>query len=128
MMKRRFRHVAGRSFMILKNYKGWKISVGRQQVNSQLLLNAVEEIDPDFPVLKETYREVMEDVMDVPRAKEVVERLSKGSLKYKFITTPTPSPFAHKTLTFGHADVIMMKNKHDYLKELNRLVLKRING
>ncbi len=128
MMKRRFRHVAGRSFMILKNYKGWKISVGRQQVNSQLLLNAVEEIDPDFPVLKETYREVMEDVMDVPRAKEVVERLSKGSLKYKFIITPTPSPFAHKTLTFGHADVIMMKNKHDYLKELNRLVLKRING
>ena len=128
MMKRRFRHVAGRSFMILKNYKGWKISVGRQQVNSQLLLNAVEEIDPDFPVLKETYREVMEDVMDVPRAKEVVERLSKGVIKYKFITTPTPSPFAHKTLTFGHADVIMMKNKHDYLKELNRLVLKRING
>jgi ATP-dependent Lhr-like helicase len=128
MMKRRFRHVAGRSFMILKNYKGWKISVGRQQVNSQLLLNAVEEIDPNFPVLKETYREVMEDVMDVPRAKEVVERLSKGTLKYKFITTPTPSPFAHKTLTFGHADVIMMKNKHDYLKELNRLVLKRING
>ncbi len=128
MMKRRFRHVAGRSFMILKNYKGWKISVGRQQVNSQLLLNAVEEMDPDFPVLKETYREVMEDVMDVPRAKEVIERLSKGAIKYKFITTPTPSPFAHKTLTFGHADVIMMKNKHDYLKELNRLVLKRING
>jgi ATP-dependent Lhr-like helicase len=128
MMKRRFRQVAGRSFMILKNYKGWKISVGRQQVNSQLLLNAVEEIDPDFPVLKETYREVMEDVMDVPRAKEVIERLSKGTIKYKFITTQTPSPFAHKTLTFGHADVIMMKNKHDYLKELNRLVLKRING
>ena len=128
MMKRRFRHVAGRSFMILKNYKGWKISVGRQQVNWQLLLNAVEEIDPNFPVLKETYREVMEDVMDVPRAKEVVERLSNGTIKYKLITTPTPSPFAHKTLTFGHADVIMMKNKHDYLKELNRLVLKRING
>ncbi|MEM3841536.1 MAG: ATP-dependent helicase [Candidatus Micrarchaeaceae archaeon] len=128
MMKRRFRHVASRSFMILKNYKGWKISVGKQQINSQLLLNAVEEIDPDFPVLKETYREVMEDVMDVPTAKEVISRLADGSIKYKFIKTPFPSPFAHKTLTFGHADVIMMKSKHDYLKKLNRLVLKQINS
>ncbi|MEM3482801.1 MAG: ATP-dependent helicase, partial [Candidatus Micrarchaeaceae archaeon] len=68
MMKRRFRHCAVRGFMVLRNYKGRKISVRRQQVNSEALLSAVEEISPDFPILKETYREILDDVMDMPRA------------------------------------------------------------
>ncbi|EQD32256.1 ATP-dependent helicase, partial [mine drainage metagenome] len=57
MMKRRFRHCAARSFMILRNYRGIKIGVRRQHVNSQAILKAVEEMDPNFPILKETYRE-----------------------------------------------------------------------
>ena len=72
MMKRRFRHAAVRSLMVLRNYKGKKISVKRQQINSELLLKAAEEISPDFPIIKEAYREIMEDVMDLSRAKDVL--------------------------------------------------------
>lgn len=127
LMKRRFRHVAARSFMILKNYKGWKISVGRQQVNSQILLKAAEEIDPDFPVIKETYREIFNEVMDLPRAEKILSDLKDGKLKFKVIKTPLPSPFSHSMLTFGHADVILMKERHKYLQKLHKLVLQRIS-
>ena len=113
LMRRRFRHAAARSFMILKNYKGWKIGVGRQQVNSQLILKAVEQMDQNFPILKETYREILNDVMDLPRAEEVLSKIRKGEIKYKLIETPFPSPFAHNLITFGHADVIMMKDRQD---------------
>ncbi len=128
LMRRRFRHVAARSFMILRNYKGWKQPVGRQQVNAQILLKAVEEIDPNFPVLTETYREILEDVMDLPRTRQVLEGLRTGAIAHDIIRTPSPSPFAHSMLTFGHADAILMKDRQAYLKRLHKLVMKRING
>lgn len=127
LLKRRFRHAAARSFMILKNYKGWKIGVGRQQVNSQLILKAVEGMDPNFPILKEAYREILNDVMDLPRAEIILNRIRNGELKYKLIETQFPSPFAHNLMTFGHADVIMMKDRHKYLQELHKQVMKKIS-
>jgi ATP-dependent Lhr-like helicase len=128
IMKRRFRQVAARSFMILRNYKGYKITVRRQQVNSQLLLKAAEEIDPDFPVIKETYREILNDVMDLPRAQSVLEALRDKETRHKLITTPVPSPFSHNMITFGHADVIMMKERYRYLQRLHRMVMKKIRS
>ena len=128
LMRRRFRHVAARSFMILRNYKGWKIGVGRQQVNSQLILKAVESIDQNFPILKEAYREILNDVMDLPRAELTLSKLRKGEIKYKLIETPFPSPFAHNMITFGHADVILMKERHKYLQQLHKRVMKKIGG
>ncbi len=126
MMKRRFRHVAARSFMILRNYKGFKIGVSRQQVNSQLILKAVEEMDQNFPILKEVYREILNDVMDLPRAEEVLAKIRDNKLSYELIETPLPSPFAHNLITFGQADVVMMKDRRRYLQELHKQVMKKI--
>ncbi|MGC8547917.1 MAG: ATP-dependent helicase [Candidatus Micrarchaeia archaeon] len=127
MMKRRFRHCAVRGFMVLRNYKGKKISVRKQQVNSEALLNAVEEISPDFPILKETYREILEDVMDLPRAKELLNMIKSGTVKYEVIETPVPSPFSHIMVTFGEADIVMMKDRRKHLRELRKYVLAHIN-
>jgi ATP-dependent Lhr-like helicase len=128
LMRRKFRHVAARSFMVLRNYKGWKISVGKQQFNSQLLLKAVEEIDQNFPVLKEAYREILEDTMDVPRAEKVLSMINSGAIKIKVIHTQVPSPFSHSMITFGSADVIMMKERRRYLQKLHKMVMKKIQG
>jgi ATP-dependent Lhr-like helicase len=114
--------------MILRNYKGWEISVGRQQVNSQLILNAVERIDQNFPILKETYREILNDVMDLPRAQEILTKIRKKEIKVKIIKTDMPSPFSHKMVTFGHSDIIMMKSRHMYLPKLHSAVMESIKG
>jgi ATP-dependent helicase Lhr and Lhr-like helicase len=128
LMKRKFRHVAARSFMILRNYKGYNIPVGRQQINSQLIFKAAEEIDPNFPVIKETYREIMNETMDLPRTSELISKMRDGKVKYKIIKTNVPSPFAHSIMTFGHTDAIMMKERHQYLQRLHRHVMKKISG
>ena len=128
LMKRKFRQVAARSFMILRNYNGYKISVGRQQMNSQLIFKAAEEIDPNFPVIKETYREIFNETMDLPRANEIISRMRDGKISYKVIKTAVPSPFSHSMMTFGHADAIMMKDRHKYLQKLHKHVMKKING
>ncbi|MEM0149549.1 MAG: ATP-dependent helicase [Candidatus Micrarchaeaceae archaeon] len=126
LMRRKFRHVAARSFMILRNYKGWKISVGKQQFNSQILLRATEEMDQNFPVLKETYREILEDTMDLPRAEMVISDMNSNAIKIKLVRMPLPSPFSHTMLTFGSADVIMMKERRKYLQKLHTMVMERI--
>ena len=127
-MKRKFRHVAARSFMILRNYKGHKISVKKQQFNSQLVFKAAEAIDPNFPVIKETYREIMDDVMDLPRAGLLIDSLKRGEIKMRLIKTPAPSPFSHNMITFGQADAVLMKDRHLHLQRLHKMVMKEIGG
>jgi len=126
LMKRRFRHSAARSFMVLRNYKGHKISVSRQQVNSETLLKICEEIDKDFPVIKETYREILNEVLDITRAEEVIKMLKTKKIKTKFLQTSLPSPFAHNLIILGEADIIFMENRKKRLLELHKAVMKRI--
>ena len=128
LMKRKFRHVAARSFMVLRNYKGYKIPVRKQQFNSQLLFKAAEEIDPNFPVITETYREILNDTMDMRRAAILVDSLVSGAVKCKTIKTPVPSPFSHGMITFGQADAILMKDRHMHLQRLHRLVMARLKA
>jgi ATP-dependent Lhr-like helicase len=128
LMRRRFRHVAARSFMILRNYMGWKTPVRNQQINAQLLLKAAEEIDPNFPVIAETYREIFNDLMDLPRAKIILDKIKSGKIKHEFIRTSSPSPFSHMMIAFGHADVVMVKERQRQLQYLHSLVMDRIKA
>ncbi len=126
MMKRRFRYNAARSFMILRNYKGIKIGVRKQHVNAQAILKLAEEISPNFPIIKETYREIFEDVMDLPRANALLKRISKGEVAYKIIETGIPSPFSHMMITNGESDSLMMKDRRQHIRELRKQVLDKI--
>ncbi len=126
MMKRRFRYCAARGFMILKNYKGAKISVNKQQINAQALLKTTELISEDFPIIKETYREILEDVMDLSNAKKILHNIRDKIISYKIIHTDLPSPFAHVLITFGEADIVMMKDRRKRLRELHEMVMKKI--
>src|SRR5438445_10248566 len=79
LFKQRFRHCATRSFMILRNYKGREVSIGRQQLRSQRVLDWLHEIE-DFPVVKETYNEILHMVMDLDHAREVLRRIEAGDI------------------------------------------------
>jgi ATP-dependent Lhr-like helicase len=126
MVKRRFRHCATRALMILRNYKGHEIRLSRQQINSQILLGVSEKLDR-FPVVEETYREIVEDLMDVEMAKSVLNDVENGTRR--FIVTKEldlPSPFTHELLVSAYTDVVLMEDRRALLNELFETVLKRI--
>ena len=128
LFKQRFRHVAARSFMILKNYRGKELSVSRQQMRSSTLLDQLGEIE-DFPVIRETYNEVMSDVMDIEHATEVLKDIESGRRTVSYFGyTDTPSSFSHSILLSGIADVILMEDKSAMLRELHRKVLSHVMG
>jgi len=126
LMKRRFRHVAARALMILRNYKGNKKSVGKQQMQSHFLLAACEKIDKEFPIIKETYREIMEDAMDLEHAREVVQAIKRGEIDYEEKSSEVPSPFAHNLVLQGQSDVVLMEDKKKRLQKLHKQVLEKV--
>ncbi len=128
LFKQRFRHTASRSFMILRNYKGREVSVGRQQVRSTYLLESLSNME-GVPVIDETYREIMEDVMDIKNAQAVLRSIEGGEVKVRTLGyTSTPSPFAHNAVLAGISDMVLMEDRGALLRELHRKVLSKVLG
>ena len=126
MLRRRFRHVAVRSMMILRNYLGREKSVWRQQLNADTLLRLLKRNFPEFPVLKETYREIMEDSMDLRNALDYLSRINSNEIEIKIVRTPYPSPFAFNIYVLGEEDVVLMEDRRRVLKALHEKVLQII--
>lgn len=118
VLKRRFRHCAGRGLMILRNYKGHTKSVGRQQFSSHFLLAAVEKRTKDFPILKEARREVLEDLMDIKNAEEVIKKINNKEIKLEVKNTKIMSPFAINLVLQSHADLIRIEDKNEFIKRV----------
>ncbi len=126
ILRRRFRHCAARAFMILRNYKGQSKRVGRQQVSSMLLLNAVRRISDDFCILKEARREVLEDLMDVDNAVEILKLIEEDKIKIVEFNTRIPSPFAFNTVIEGYSDILKMEDRHEFLKRMHYMITAKI--
>ena len=128
VLQRRFRHCAGRSLMILRNYKGREKSVGRQQMHSGFLYRAVKKISDEFPILREARREVMEDLMDIKHAEEVLKVIEDGKTEIKVLRGEIVSPFGLNLLMQGRVDLIKMEDRAQFLKRMHELHLKVIEG
>ncbi|MEK6898872.1 MAG: ATP-dependent helicase [Nanoarchaeota archaeon] len=128
ILKRRFRHCAARSLMILRSYRGRSKSVGKQQVHSGFLLATVKKLSGEFPILREARREILEDLMDIEKARAVVKRIENGELKVKKINTPIVSPFGLTLATQSHGDFINVEERVKFLKRMHELQMGIIEG
>lgn len=122
----RFRHCAGRSLMTLRRYKGHEKSVGRQQVRGKILLKYIQEMDNNFPILKESRREATEDYMDIKNAKKVISWIHSGEMEIKTINTIIPSPFAFNLVSQGYLEVLKQNDKSEFTKRMHRAVIEKI--
>ena len=122
----RFRHCAGRSLMTLRRYKGHEKSVGRQQVRGKILLKYIQEMDNEFPILKESRREATEDYMDIKNAKRVISWIYSGEMEIRTINTIIPSPFAFNLVSQGYLEVLKQNDKSEFTKRMHRAVIEKI--
>jgi len=128
VLKRRFRHCAARSLMILRNYKGRTKSVGKQQMHSFFLLSAINKISRDFPILREARREVLEDLMDIKNTEMVLGWIKDGKVKIDKVHTKLPSPFAMNLVLQGYSDLLKMEDKLEFMKRMHNEIIKEIGG
>ncbi|UJG43183.1 MAG: ATP-dependent helicase [Candidatus Heimdallarchaeum endolithica] len=122
----RFRHVANRAFMILRHSGTRSVPVSRQTLYAKRILSTIKEKE-DFCVIKETYREILKDYMDLTNALRVLRKIEAGEMN--FIVTPLsdiPSPFAHGIVLLGSADIVQISDRTALLRELHSLVLSKV--
>jgi ATP-dependent Lhr-like helicase len=93
----RFRENAGRSLLIPRAYPGKRTPLWQQRLKSQSLLEVARD-HPRFPVVLETYRECLRDVLDLPSLTELLRKLHSRQLNLVEVETPTASPFASSLL------------------------------
>jgi ATP-dependent Lhr-like helicase len=92
-----FRENAARSLLIPRAYPGKRTPLWQQRLKSQSLLEVARDF-PRFPVVLETYRECLRDVLDLPSLAELLRDLHSRRLSLVEVETPTASPFASSLL------------------------------
>jgi ATP-dependent Lhr-like helicase len=93
----RFRENAARSLLLPRAYPGKRTPLWQQRLKSQSLLEVAKDF-PRFPVILETYRECLRDVLDLPALIELLKDLQSRKITLVEVETQTASPFASSLL------------------------------
>jgi ATP-dependent Lhr-like helicase len=125
LLERYFRINATRSLLVLKRYKGHEKSASKQQVASEMLLGLAEDL-ADFAVIDETYRELVEDKLDLAGVTSVLSRVQDGDIEVTETTLRTPSPLAFGLATLSASDVVLADDEDAVLREFHERVHEQI--
>ena len=93
----RFRENAARALLIPRARPGKRTPLWQQRLKSQSLLEVAKKYG-EFPIILETYRECLRDVLDVPGLVELLTALHRRELTMVEVETATASPFASSLL------------------------------
>ncbi|MDG5777649.1 ATP-dependent helicase [Haloarculaceae archaeon H-GB1-1] len=125
LLKRYFRINATRSLMLLKRYKGYEKSASQQQVSSEMLLGFAQDLE-DFAVVEETYREILEDKLNVAAIEDVLGDVQAGEVEIAHHRVDSPSPKAFGLATLLASDVVLAEDESAVLQEFHQRVLDHI--
>ncbi|HEV2924586.1 MAG TPA: DEAD/DEAH box helicase [Solirubrobacteraceae bacterium] len=93
----RFRENASRALLIPRAYPGRRTPLWQQRLKAQNLLEVARRYD-DFPIVLETYRECLRDVLDLPGLEALMRSLHTREISLVDVETRTASPFASSLL------------------------------
>ncbi|MCB9059636.1 MAG: hypothetical protein H6627_13775, partial [Calditrichae bacterium] len=86
-----FRYNAARALMLPRSQPRKRIPLWLQRLRAADLLQAVRNI-PNFPIIAETYRELLYDHFDWPALQKVLQSIDNHDIIIKHIHTSQPSP------------------------------------
>ncbi|HMA23603.1 MAG TPA: helicase-related protein [Gemmatimonadaceae bacterium] len=128
----RFRMNAARALLLPRGNPRRRMPLWLQRLKALDLLQAVQEF-PSFPILVETYRDVLQDAFDMPALARVLNDLDVGTIALRSVETEVPSPFA-ASLQFGfvmdwmYADDAPRAEQRAALLSLDRALLDELMG
>jgi ATP-dependent Lhr-like helicase len=90
---------AARALLLPRSIGRRRMPLWLQRLRASDLLDTVRQF-PSFPVLVETYREVLQDAFDLDALGDVLGAMTEGRIAVRYVETERPSPFA-SGLQFG---------------------------
>ncbi len=92
-----FRQNAARALLLPGLGRGRRTPFWLQRLRARDLLQVVRHFD-DFPIIAETYRDCLQDVLDLPHLEEVLTGIREGAIELVVVESLTPSPVAQSLL------------------------------
>ena len=100
MFAARFREAAGRALLLPRRRPGARAPLWQQRKRAADLL-AVAARFGSFPIILETYREVLRDVFDLPALVDLLVKVRSRAVRVHSVEVRSSSPFA-ASLLFGY--------------------------
>ncbi|MEO8336713.1 MAG: DEAD/DEAH box helicase, partial [bacterium] len=128
----RFRMNAARALLLPRGNPRRRMPLWLQRLKAGDLLAAVDEY-PSFPILVETYRDVLQDAFDMAGLRDVLGRVASGAITIRTVETQLASPFA-QSLQFGfvidnmYGDDMPRAEQRAALLSLDRVLLDELMG
>jgi ATP-dependent Lhr-like helicase len=96
----KFREAAARALLLPRRRPGMRTALWQQRKRAADLM-AVAARYSSFPILLETYRECMRDVLDLGSTITVLREIQRGKIRVTALDSEKPSPYA-STLLFSY--------------------------
>lgn len=96
MARRKFRDIAVIGGLIFQGYPGEYAKARHLQSSAGLLFNVFAEYDPNNLLIRQAYNEVMEQQMEERRLRNMLDRVSRGTMVLRFPKQLTPFCFPLK--------------------------------
>src|SRR5687767_1236500 len=128
----RFRMNAARALLLPRGNPRRRMPLWLQRLKALDLLQTVRQF-PSFPILVETYREVLQDAFDMQGLKTTLADIAAGNVRVHTVQTDVPSPFA-ASLQFGfvmdwlYGDDTPRAEQRAALLSLDRSLLDEVMG
>jgi ATP-dependent helicase Lhr and Lhr-like helicase len=93
----RFRHNAARALLLPRVAPGKRAPLWLQRLRGRDLLQAARR-HPDFPIVAETFRECLQDHLDLAEVEQLLAGIQGGTIEVVTRRAESPSPFAQDLL------------------------------
>jgi len=88
-----FRYNAARALLLTRSRPGRRIPLWLQRLHAADLLQAVR-MDPEFPIILETYRTCLQDYFDLANLLNIINKINREEIRLQYVHTPYPSPMS----------------------------------
>ena len=128
----RFRENAARALLLPRRRPGQRTPLWQMRQRSSQLLSVASRYG-SFPIILETYREVLQDVFDLPALRELLAAIERREIRVVSVETSRASPFA-SSLLFDYIATYMYEGDAPLLERraqaltLDRELLRELLG
>ena len=93
MAKRAFREVAAIAGLVQTSLPSERRATHHLQMSTSLLFDVYRKYSPEHPLLREAYREVKRQQLDLPRLERVLSEIAAGTIRFERPDRLTPFAF-----------------------------------